>query len=607
MRSPSDLYISLRLADGHCIRVLDLLPGTRNEEVRITLRVVDLRSRPPYEALSYAWGKSTGGHVVRVNTFYEILVTDNLFRALKALRLRFGVRTMWVDAIAINQLDLVERNEEVKIMGTIFAKASCVNVWLGERAKGSKAWKYPRALFGMILRDGLAINDALGSSEFRWYDRAWTIQEFLLARRVFLCFGKRRIQYRPDVVRLTASMNRQTPELDFFARILADRLDFAQKAMSSRKHNSAQKKLTLLQAANALGWVQASDPRDMVYSMLGLINASEASYIDVDYTCSCQRVYAKATLASFRSSGTFDMLHFVGIEDHPAQRRNLPSWCANFARLPYRKFRIVPDGNPPLLGHDVGYAARLRELGLECAKPRADASFRTLEFGALRFDRICETMSLDLSDSEVDVVQAQREELDRFVERAATISTKVIESPDAGETFGARMLRRLVSSFYGSHVDSGLSVSRGDSIFSNNKPEDLRLSHEGSLLAKTTNCQALEQWTRFTWPSIPDDSRTWPINLQAKSELVGTYFKYARSMKNEDIIMFRTEAGLLGLAPASIDTGHHVVMVDSPWPFIILEHDTRFRGLAYVHGFMHRSLWDRWNGEAFQLHWHSLV
>ena len=78
-------YASLPLdRKAKSIRVLDLWPRIRSEEVCGILRTVSLGStpEPSYEALSYTWGASTEGRTIRINKRYHIVVTDNLFRAL---------------------------------------------------------------------------------------------------------------------------------------------------------------------------------------------------------------------------------------------------------------------------------------------------------------------------------------------------------------------------------------------------------------------------------------------------------------------------------------------------------------------------------------------
>src|SRR5580700_5121291 len=53
------------------------------------------------------------------------------------LRCEDRPRTLWVDAICINQENITERNSQVQLMKSIYEKASRVLVWLGEEADDS--------------------------------------------------------------------------------------------------------------------------------------------------------------------------------------------------------------------------------------------------------------------------------------------------------------------------------------------------------------------------------------------------------------------------------------------------------------------------------------
>ena len=55
----------------------------------------------------------------------------NLAEVLPYLRYEYRIRTLWIDAICINQQDLRERSSQVKIMGDIYRLADRVVIWLG--------------------------------------------------------------------------------------------------------------------------------------------------------------------------------------------------------------------------------------------------------------------------------------------------------------------------------------------------------------------------------------------------------------------------------------------------------------------------------------------
>lgn len=131
---PGEDYRHKPLTSPDSIRVLDLLPSRDAESiVEVRLREVSLsRRRPGYEALSYVWGASAGDRPI-VCDGQRLFVTLNCYNALVHLRQSFRRRTLWIDAICIDQKgdNAKERNHQVQRMGQIYRDASCVIVWLG--------------------------------------------------------------------------------------------------------------------------------------------------------------------------------------------------------------------------------------------------------------------------------------------------------------------------------------------------------------------------------------------------------------------------------------------------------------------------------------------
>ncbi|RYO95014.1 hypothetical protein DL764_007756 [Monosporascus ibericus] len=121
-------HVPLKLDRG--IRVLDLLPSRkRGAPLQCKTREVRLGGRKVrYEALSYVWGARTGDCPIVCND-QELLVTPSCRDALIQLRRSFRIRTLWIDAICIDQSDsgAPERNEQVMLMGLIYHNAT--RVW----------------------------------------------------------------------------------------------------------------------------------------------------------------------------------------------------------------------------------------------------------------------------------------------------------------------------------------------------------------------------------------------------------------------------------------------------------------------------------------------
>jgi hypothetical protein len=140
------------LTGPRSIRVLRLLPQQTDGQVRVELAEVSLDDdNVEYEALSYVWGEDSRNP--REQILYEgktLLVTENCMAALLQLRTT-DVRTLWVDAICIDQTSLSERSHQVQLMGEIYSRAQRVVVWLGE---GSRESDTALAWLSVVAQEG---------------------------------------------------------------------------------------------------------------------------------------------------------------------------------------------------------------------------------------------------------------------------------------------------------------------------------------------------------------------------------------------------------------------------------------------------------------------
>ncbi|KAF2209814.1 hypothetical protein CERZMDRAFT_46536, partial [Cercospora zeae-maydis SCOH1-5] len=99
---------------------------------------------PAYEALSYAWGRLDRTHtayVVGSDTqlvLGSLRITRGFDIALRNLRRTDTGRSLWADAICINQENVDERSIQVQRMEEIYKHALRVVVWLGPASGDSK-------------------------------------------------------------------------------------------------------------------------------------------------------------------------------------------------------------------------------------------------------------------------------------------------------------------------------------------------------------------------------------------------------------------------------------------------------------------------------------
>ena len=138
----------------HEIRVITLAPGKWNDQLECTLEIVSLDDNPLYETLSYVWGDPS---VQKKSIFLQkqlFQVTQSLESVLRHLRHQDTERTMWIDAICINQKDDAEKSVQVRQMQLIYARTSHLVIWVGEASEDSDLGMETLKQVGEELKEG---------------------------------------------------------------------------------------------------------------------------------------------------------------------------------------------------------------------------------------------------------------------------------------------------------------------------------------------------------------------------------------------------------------------------------------------------------------------
>lgn len=114
----------------NCIRLLNLHPGKGDDVLVCDLFVVSLDDKPEYETLSYVWGEPGRTRAITVaGTRFD--ATVNLADFLQCLRLPNASRTVWADAICIDQQSVQEKSHQIGLMARVYRQAAQANVWFG--------------------------------------------------------------------------------------------------------------------------------------------------------------------------------------------------------------------------------------------------------------------------------------------------------------------------------------------------------------------------------------------------------------------------------------------------------------------------------------------
>jgi hypothetical protein len=119
------------------IRLLVIYPAKDTmKKLHCRLCHEKLRADVIYEALSYVWGDPLILRGIKMNDA-DIMVTENLEKALRALRDSTKPRVLWVDAVCINQQNFEEKSIQIQMMANIYSLARQVVVWVGTASDSS--------------------------------------------------------------------------------------------------------------------------------------------------------------------------------------------------------------------------------------------------------------------------------------------------------------------------------------------------------------------------------------------------------------------------------------------------------------------------------------
>ncbi|MCJ1485830.1 hypothetical protein MMC06_006005 [Schaereria dolodes] len=296
------LYSYSTLNQSEDIRLLVIDPGQGDDEIFCTLSHQNLKTRPSYQALSDTWDANIRTHGMKISN--DILpVTANLHSALKCFRDPDLQRTLWVDAICINQDDIHEREKQVQILGQIYSIATGVLIWLRDGpANVEEAFKFIKNFEnGSDMYDSEVINSmhkiSTGSSSLwralslifnkPWFTRVWIIQEVVLAVQAQVFCGSQTSSW--NALMKAANWifeNNFGSWLQGLSHVAITRISFIQKLCCQNQGVTDSPILLLL---DLFKYTKSTDPRDKVYGLLSL--TSDSSYVNPDYTISCEELY----------------------------------------------------------------------------------------------------------------------------------------------------------------------------------------------------------------------------------------------------------------------------------------------------------------------------
>lgn len=222
-----------------------------------------------YRCLSYVWGPPGGEKQININGQIA-RVRSNLHDFLNIARAKYPFLPLWIDALCIDQENVIERNHQVQEMGNIYSQARMVIAWLGdnqELASGLKALRnkltpspvipFPKDFY----KNKKYWEDYPLLTSHEYWTRAWIVQEILLARSVVLLASNARLN-------ISLFPEGWYSTYDHIGPLLSPKSDDIKPNLLSQLNQFRDKGCALL--------------HDRIYSLLSLCGTTK--HIEVDYT-----------------------------------------------------------------------------------------------------------------------------------------------------------------------------------------------------------------------------------------------------------------------------------------------------------------------------------
>ncbi|KAK0647197.1 heterokaryon incompatibility protein-domain-containing protein [Cercophora newfieldiana] len=268
-------YLPLPDARSH-IRLLVLEPAPTFESPLVGALVhVPLAQQSYFDALSYAWGSLGKTGAISLSG-YAYALYESADAALRRLRRASETRAIWIDAMCINQEDSVEKSFQVPLMRQIYQQASQVYVYLGETKDAD--------VRELLCRP--------------WWTRTWVLQEAIVAKDVQFMYGPETFGW--DLVGSMVSAQSYDMGLgDTYhsthapeeAALLGryEALDELRRAW----RGVGDKRIRMLEILYNFRGQGCTDPRDRIYSFLGLAHMTGVFGIETDYQLPTAQVYLR--------------------------------------------------------------------------------------------------------------------------------------------------------------------------------------------------------------------------------------------------------------------------------------------------------------------------
>ncbi|KAJ4369045.1 hypothetical protein N0V83_006127 [Neocucurbitaria cava] len=305
-----------------------------------------LDAKTGFSAVSYAWGNSPFISSALLDALLQLQQDDDS-----------GEKLYWIDANCISQHDLMEKSEQVQIMGDIYRQASEVIIWLDKddpvftkngireaiaAADVSKEQNNEHEKSFMSVKSNLdifthqfdfdSVVQAVGTLISRsWWRRLWVLQELVLSQQAHIRCGPLSItwesfEYFLDICELFMLCNPTHPTLSP-AYLISYKAFILSKCWRTVRSGRELTMFQLFEMMITMAVRETSNPRDRVYALLGLAEDREQLGIRPDYSLSCAHMYMRTAEALISEHGLVMLSYCDSRRSGKPHTAGFPSWA----------------------------------------------------------------------------------------------------------------------------------------------------------------------------------------------------------------------------------------------------------------------------------------
>jgi Heterokaryon incompatibility protein (HET) len=323
---------------NHEFRLLTIYPGRQEAIIECSLAYTSLDSQlPAYEALSCTWGQATHDWMIVVNDL-PFGVSENVISALRALRYQGKTRTLWVETTCVDQNNVAERSSQLQLKNQIFEKATGVIAWLGSGTiKTHETFRFIERhiestssplkaevdwddAYGHAIMENIAV-DILHR---KWWQWAPAVREVAESDSIIIKCGSSTVPW-DDFIALVKWLRSRSADA---SRLLVGRSLDSMDTIKSMYASGTRQDLS--QLLLRLCMFESPDPRDKLFSALGVRERGANQYSLLDYTKSLSEVHLDVIFTCLHGDKSLDFLSLAGLGE---SRSVKSSWIPEMEQL----------------------------------------------------------------------------------------------------------------------------------------------------------------------------------------------------------------------------------------------------------------------------------